>query len=73
MKKICKQKKNKDVFENMVSTAVDVISMKGKKFTITVDGDFSDNELLFEKIVKVEKSLNQFLPLYLKKGCDFCG
>ena len=59
---------NKDVFENMVSTAVDVISIKGKKFTITVDGDFSDNELMFEKIGKVEKGLDEFPPLYFKKG-----
>ena len=64
---------NKDVFKNMVSTAVDVISMKGKKFTITVDGDLSDDELSFEKIVKVEKGLDEFPPLYLKNGCDFCG
>jgi len=58
MKKICKQNKIKYVFENMVRTVVDVISMKGKKFIITVDGDFSDNELL------VEKGLDKFLPLY---------
>lgn len=38
------------------------------KFTITVDGDFSDNELMFEKIGKVEKGLDEFPPLYFKKG-----